>query len=186
MDKNMYRLRPEGTDDLPFIFLVFASVRAWEQPLFGMNDEQWAAFLNMQFNLQHTQYLQNYPNPTFDIIMLGDTPAGRLYVSRGDGEIRIVDIALLPEYRGLGIGEGLMKDLLREGDEKGLPVTLHVEKNNTAQDFYRRLGFNVEEDKGVYWYMVRPCSGSGLGAGGQGNKTHSLDEGMVVRGGEKE
>lgn len=146
-----------------FLYKVYASTRAWEQRLFGMNNEQWEAFLRMQFNLQHTQYMQNYRQPSFDIVMIGNTPTGRLYVSRGLEEIRVIDIALLPEYRGLGIGDSLMRELLLEGGEKGLPVTLHVEKNNPAMKFYQRLGFQVEEDRGVYWFMVRPPSEGGRG-----------------------
>jgi ribosomal protein S18 acetylase RimI-like enzyme len=117
----------------------------------------------MQFNLQHTQYMQNYRQPSFDIVMIGDTPAGRLYISRGQKEIRIVDISLLPEYCGIGIGGKLMRELLREGDEKRLPVTLHVEKNNRALEFYQRLGFRIEEDRGVYLFMIHPSSEDGRG-----------------------
>lgn len=153
-------LRPITDGDPKFLFQLYASTRGGEQALFGMNDVQWEGFLRMQFNLQHNQYMQNYDNPSFDIIMLGDAPAGRLYVNRAPEEIRVIDISLLPEHRGRGIGTDLMRRILQEGDDTGIPVTLHVEKNNPALALYQRLGFRIEADRGVSWFMERsPCGG---------------------------
>ena len=38
-----------------------------------------------------------------------------------DDEIRLVDIALLPEHRGAGIGTALMRDLLAEAEQEASP-----------------------------------------------------------------
>ena len=80
-------------------------------------------------------------------------PAGRLYVDRGANEIRIVDIALLPEYRNAGIGSGLLDDLLAEAPQAGKPVRIHVEKFNPAMSLYRRLGFVAAGEEGAYDLM---------------------------------
>jgi len=87
---------------------------------------------------------------------VGGAPGGRLYVHRGPSEIRVVDIALLPEYRGAGVGTSLLQDLLAEGDAAGKSVTIHVERMNPALRLYERLGFAVAEDKGVYLFLARP------------------------------
>lgn len=89
------------------------------------------------------------------MIAVDGVPAGRLYVHRGDAEIRIVDIALLPEHRGGGIGTALLEELLAEADTSGKSVTIHVERQNRALRFYERLGFSVAEDKGVYLFLER-------------------------------
>jgi ribosomal protein S18 acetylase RimI-like enzyme len=149
-------LRPITDNDLEFLFHLYASTRAEEKALVGWSDEQWDDFLRMQFTLQHTQYMQNYQNPSFNIIMLGQTPVGRLYVNRGPEEIRIIDICLMPEYRGRGIGVGLMRRILREADDGGIPVTLHVERNNPALALYLRLGLRMEHSTDVYCFMKRP------------------------------
>jgi len=146
-------LRPITDDDQEFLYQLYASTRAAEKELVDWTNEQWDEFLKMQFNLQHTQYMRNYEQPSFDVIMLGDTPVGRLYVNRGEDEIRIVDISLLPEYRGRGIGAGLLRRILREGNDRGIPVTLHVERNNPALELYKQLGFRVEGDRGVSLFM---------------------------------
>ena len=115
-------------------------------------------FLRWQFDAQHKYYQENYPRARFDVILAGERPVGRLYVDRREDEIRIVDIALLPEHRGAGIGGWLMGELLAEADAAGVPVRIHVERNNPAMRLYHRLGFTETGDTGVYWLMERtPC-----------------------------
>jgi ribosomal protein S18 acetylase RimI-like enzyme len=82
-------------------------------------------------------------------------PAGRLYAHRGPSEIRIVDIALLPEHRGGGVGTELLAGLFAEADKAGKSVTIHVERMNPALRWYERLGFELAEDKGVYLFLER-------------------------------
>ncbi len=78
---------------------------------------------------------------------------GRLYIERWPSQHCIIDIAFLPEHRGKGLGEALLRDLLDEAAAAGKDVSIHVEKLNPAMRLYRRLGFVTEEDKGVYDLM---------------------------------
>ena len=110
----------------------------------------------MQFDAQDAWWHENYAEASFDAILVDGEPAGRLYVHRGPSEIRIVDIALLPEHRGNGIGTWLLEELLAEGDAGGKSVTIHVERMNPALRLYERLGFSVAEDKGIYLFLERP------------------------------
>ena len=89
------------------------------------------------------------------MILAGDEPAGRLYVARWEDEIRIVDIALLPAFRGRGIGGALLGDLIAEADAAGKPLSIHVEQNNPARSLYERLGFEEAGEFGVYVLMKR-------------------------------
>ena len=113
------------------------------------------AFVRMQFTAQDSYYRQQFPDTSFDIVMVDGVPAGRLYVDRRDAEIRIIDIALLPEHRGNGIGTSLLRDLLAEADAAGKSVTIHVERLNPALRLYERLGFSLAEDKGIYLFLER-------------------------------
>jgi ribosomal protein S18 acetylase RimI-like enzyme len=61
-----------------------------------------------------------------------------------------MDIALLPEYCGKGIGGYLIEGVLREAADAGKRVSIHVEKHNPAQRLYARLGFQPVKDVGVY------------------------------------
>ncbi|ACM19638.1 N-acetyltransferase, GNAT family [Geotalea daltonii FRC-32] len=152
-------LRSIGEGDLEFLLLLYASTREPEKAMVAWPDEQWDQFMRMQFSLQHAQYMKNYENPSFDVILVNGVPAGRLYVNRKADDCRLIDIALLPEFHGRGIAGSLIGLLLQEADENGTSVSLHVEKNNPVRDYYLRLGFNVAEDKGVYDFMVRPVGG---------------------------
>jgi ribosomal protein S18 acetylase RimI-like enzyme len=120
------------------------------------DDTQKAVFLRQQFDAQDAWWQENYAAASFDVIVVDGEPAGRLYVHRGRSEIRIVDIALLPEHRGNGIGTRLVEDLLAEGDVEAKSVTIHVERMNPALRLYERLGFTLAEDKGVYLFLERP------------------------------
>jgi len=121
------------------------------------SDAEKAAFLEMQFDAQDRWYRVQYPQATFDVVVVDGEPAGRLYVNRGEAEVRIVDIALLPDHRGRGIGGSLLRTLLAEADAGGKSVTIHVERLNPALRLYESLGFCVAEDKGVYLFLERPA-----------------------------
>ncbi len=120
------------------------------------NDEQRQAFLRQQFDAQRTHYEAYFPDASFDVILHDGAPIGRLYVDRRDDEIRIVDIALLPEHRGAGIGGGIMRELVDEATRALVPVRIHVEYNNPAMHLYERLGFRKTGETGVYYLMERP------------------------------
>ncbi len=152
-------LRPITPDDLEFLYRVYASTREEELAQTGWNDKEKEAFLRMQFDLQHRFYQENYPGATFDVILIDGIPAGRLYVHRRKNEIRIMDIALLPEYRRKGVGTRLLSGIMAEGRKDGHPVTIHVEKFNPALHLYQKLGFSLSEDKGVYLLLEWKTSG---------------------------
>lgn len=144
------RLRPETGDDLPFLRELYAGTREAELAAVPWPDAEKRAFLHQQFEAQRRYYRQQMPDAAFDIIEVDGDRAGRLYVDRRDDELRLVDIALLPDWRGQGIGTGLLRELMAEAGARDAPLRIHVEKNNPAYRLYRRLGFECIEDKGVY------------------------------------
>ena len=146
-------LRPIGEADLAFLDEVYASTRTEELAPLGWNAAQQNAFLAQQFAAQHRHYQQHYSDASFQVILVDGQPAGRLYVARWPGEIRLIDIALLPAARGAGIGTRLLHDLLDEAVATQKPIRLHVEKFNPALRLYQRFGFVSVEDRGVYWLM---------------------------------
>lgn len=146
-------LRAAGPDDDAFLCRVYGSTREAELALTGWDDGQKRAFVRMQHEAQDRHYRQHYAGTSFDLILLDGEPVGRLYVGRWADEIRIVDISLLPGYRGRGIGTSLLEELLAEGAARTKRVSIHVERFNPALRLYSRLGFVVVADKGVYLLM---------------------------------
>ncbi len=149
-------LREEEPADEEFQYRVYASTRQEELAPLPWDEAQKEAFLRMQFTAQKTHYRTHYADSVFQVVMSEGVPIGRLYLHQGTVEFRIVDIALLPEWRGRGIGNGLLAEILRKADEAGLPVTLYVEGFNPAARLYERLGFVQGEQNGVYYFMERP------------------------------
>ncbi len=145
--------RPITLDDQDFLCRVYASTRQDELAVLDWSEAQKQDFLQMQFDAQHTYYQENYLKAEFLLILKDNQPVGRLYLDRHPEEFRIVDIALLPEHRGQGIGTGLLKDILAEAEGQGLPVRIHVENFNPAMTLDRRLGFQPVSDTCVYQFM---------------------------------
>jgi ribosomal protein S18 acetylase RimI-like enzyme len=149
-------LRAAGPGDREFLYRVYASTRTEELAVVPWDEAEKDTFLRAQFDAQDRWYRENYPHATYEVIEVDGEPAGRLYLHRGEREIRIVDIALLPAHRGNGVGSSLLRDLLAEADAAGRRVTIHVERFNPALRLYERLGFTVAEDKGVHLFLERP------------------------------
>jgi ribosomal protein S18 acetylase RimI-like enzyme len=146
-------LRPIADEDRGFLRALYGTTRADELAVVDWSEEQKAEFIRFQFRAQHTYYMQQFPNAAFDLVLEDDRPIGRFYVDRRADEIRVIDIAILPEKRRSGIGGRLMRQILEEGQDAGLPVQIHVERNNPALALYRRLGFEEIEDQQVYLLM---------------------------------
>jgi GNAT superfamily N-acetyltransferase len=155
-DAGRIDLRPATDADRPFLLAVYASTRTEELAIVPWTDEQKDAFLRMQFDAQDSWYRQVYPDGEFLVVADEGTPVGRLYLGRSESEIRIIDIALLPEHRGKGIGSRLLAGIFASADEAGLPVALRVEPWNPAKRLYGRLGFELRDQEGLYDVMVRP------------------------------
>ncbi len=146
-------LRPMTPDDDDFLRQLYASTREEEMAVIDWQPERKNAFLTMQFNAQHQFYLENFAQAEFYIMQLAEAAIGRLYLDYRKDEIRIIDIALLPDYRNRGIGSAFLKAILAEAAQKGLAVRIHVEQYNRALALYQRLGFRKIDDQGIYYLM---------------------------------
>lgn len=151
-----YTLRPASAEDVDFLQSVYASTRADELTQLPWNEEQRSAFIRMQFTAQRQHYLKHYPNASQDLILIGDQPIGRLYVNRGN-EIHVIDIAVLPEHRGNGIGTAIMRALIEEATEARKPTTIYIETFNRSRQLFERLGFKEIEKDGFNLLLERPA-----------------------------
>lgn len=145
-------LRAATPDDEPFLFEVFASTRLDEFRF--LEEQQKQALIRMQYNAQRFQYDEGFPQAESRIILLDDRPAGRMLVDESEREFVLIDIALLPEHRKLGIGTQLLKKLLHRAVVARKPVRLHVLKSNPALHLYERLGFLRVGDDSMYLEML--------------------------------
>jgi ribosomal protein S18 acetylase RimI-like enzyme len=140
-------------EDEAFLLEVYAGTRADETAQTGWDDAQRQAFIKMQFGAQQQHYRSHYPQGEHSIILLNEKPIGRLYVARSSGEIRILDVALLPDQRNKGIGTRIIKDLMAEAAKTGRPVRIYVENFNRALRLFERMGFLQIEQRGFHYLM---------------------------------
>jgi GNAT superfamily N-acetyltransferase len=129
----MVSLRPITPGDESFLASLYASTRTEELAQTNWSEEQKAMFCRMQFNAQTVDYRANYPDASFQIIERDGVAAGRLLVLRSDEKIHVIDIALLPEHRGAGIGTKFLRELQDEAKAAGKPLSIHVERFNPAR-----------------------------------------------------
>jgi GNAT superfamily N-acetyltransferase len=140
MELNLRKIKDS---DMLFLKMVYRSTREDEMEPTGWTEEQKSGFIDFQFNAQHAYYLNVYKDALFRIIEVKKTDIGRLYTWETEKQIRIVDIAILPEFRGKGIGTKILSDLIQQSESSGKSLSIHVE------------GFKKTDDTGVYLFMER-------------------------------
>lgn len=146
--------RPQRQEDYTFLSHLYISVRWEEMQAAPWTDAQRLSFLEDQHSRQYRHYAEHYSKSDFLIVERGGTPIGRLCIDRGHAtNLRIVDIALLPEARGAGIGSALMQAIMEEARYQAKKTSIHVEQENRAKRLYERLGFRPVTQTGPYWLM---------------------------------
>jgi ribosomal protein S18 acetylase RimI-like enzyme len=148
----------ELPDDAAFLLSVYDTTRRAEVSLMGWSEMEMGVFIAMQFDAQSRHYATVFPDASSLVVLVGEVPAGRLIVDRTEERILIVDITLLPRFRGSGVGRELIRPLLEEADASGLPVRLHVAHDNDARAFWEHLGFVAQGLDGLYVAMERATS----------------------------
>ncbi len=146
-------LRPATRADDAFLLQLYASTRADELAPLGWNRSQREAFLREQFIARRRAYAEAFPGAAHQIVLVRKTPAGALIVHRTAGEIRLVDLALLPTHRNAGFGTRLLRELMNEANAARKPLRLQVLKANRARDLYLRLGFAPSADNSLHLKM---------------------------------
>ncbi len=155
----MIHVRPVEDRDILFIEMVYRSTREKELDLTNWSELQKNAFIMMQSTAQYADYKRLFPDAFFGVIEYKKKPAGRLYTGESEKEIRLLDITLLPAFRGKGIGTIILKDLIKKANLQQKILSLHVVPDNPALQLYLSLGFKHINNSGRHYYMeYRPTT----------------------------
>lgn len=151
-------LRVRQPGDMAFLRDLYRSTRAEEVAAAGFDPIAGALFLNSQFDLQCRHFDAHYTLGGQRLIVVAqDQPIGRLDLwqteTAGRPDLRLVDLSLLPAWRGQGLGAALLVAVQQAAAAQGRSVSLHVDKFNRAFTLYRRLGFKKVGDTGASWRM---------------------------------
>ena len=151
---GIVELRPVSESDDQFLLSVYASTREEELAQAEWAEGQKEMFLRWQFDLQRREYEARFPHAAYHVIVVDERPAGRLWVGSDDEQIRLLDIALLPEFQNRGVGTALLRRLMDQALKSG-KILRHMVfvLNNDAHRFYERLGFTIIDDLGAYKHM---------------------------------
>jgi ribosomal protein S18 acetylase RimI-like enzyme len=88
------------------------------------------------------------------IIMLAARPVGLLKVVREGSEWELVQIQLVPDMQGAGLGKQLVEGVIADARKAGVSLRLSVLRENPARRLYERLGFVVFSE-GPHSYEMR-------------------------------
>jgi len=149
-----HTLRAATADDLAFQAVLYASTREHEMNATQFSTEMRDRFLDHQFNAQLQHYTQCYPEAGWFIIECNGQRAGRLILDRAPDHFHIMDITLMPEFRGLGIGSVILREVIAEATAKQLPVRLFAYSGERALGLYHRIGFADVNDDGIHTELV--------------------------------
>jgi ribosomal protein S18 acetylase RimI-like enzyme len=151
-----FALRAALPADAAFEHFLYASTRDDLRPL---GPEVFDGLVGMQFRAQAMSIRLDHPHAERKIVVVEDVSAGRLITDGSGDDIEVIDVALLPQFRGQGLGTSVLRGVLAQADRLGRAVRLHVEKQNRVVRLYERLGFSIFEDVGMYFGMSRSLVG---------------------------
>ena len=146
-------VRPVTAGDEDFLLEVYKSSRGDDLRGLGWAEDRISEFLSMQYEAQQRFYESEYKRAADEIVLLAGKPAGRMTVERRDYEIRCVDLALLPEHRGGGVGAFLIAKLQDEARRVNKPLRFQVIRFNRAVNLFERLGFVRTSETGTHFQM---------------------------------
>ena len=151
----MIKLRPVEEKDTAFIEAVYRTTREVELNFTNWSEHQKNAFISMQSTAQLAEYKTKFPGARFQVIIYNKKNAGRFFTGENETEIRLLDITLLPQFRGKGIGTDLLQQLKERSNNIQKKISLHVEATNPILKLYQRLGFIYIKNNGRHYYMER-------------------------------
>ncbi|GGA42150.1 GNAT family N-acetyltransferase [Sphingomonas psychrolutea] len=138
-------IRPEVAEDDPFLRRLTIEGRWAEFAPLPLADAHKRMLLEQQDQARRHHYRTFYAGADFSVLELDGVAVGRLCLLRGPHDHKLVDIALLPEQCGSGLGGTLLDSILAEAATLGRSVSLRVEHTNPARRLYERKGFRETE-----------------------------------------
>jgi ribosomal protein S18 acetylase RimI-like enzyme len=145
--------RAATPEDREFLYRLFASSRLDVMQFPGWSDAQREVFLRVQFQARGAHYAAQFPHGDVRVVERDGAPVGSLHTDRTGDDLRLVDLAIVPEQRGAGLGTEILRGVLEDARALGKRVVLHVEVHNRAARLYARVGFTEVANDGIYRRM---------------------------------
>ncbi|HEY3556514.1 MAG TPA: GNAT family N-acetyltransferase [Kribbella sp.] len=142
----MYRIRPAVEGDVAFLVNVtLAATRAQRRLPVDFDEAAWRDGF-----AQWTRESLADPATELSVVEVEGRRVGRLRVSRTPEAVELNGIQLHPGVQNRGIGTAIINALQSEAARRGVPLELHVERDNPdARRLYERLGFTKTGEDGA-------------------------------------
>ncbi|WUJ72290.1 GNAT family N-acetyltransferase [Kribbella soli] len=146
MTTASYRIRPAGPDDVAFLAdVTLTATRAQGRLPADFDEADWRGGFE-EWSLESI----DDPATDLNVIELDGRRVGRLRISRTPGSVELNGIQLHPDAQNRGIGTAIIAGLQSEAATRGVPLELHVERDNpNARRLYDRLGFAKTGEDGA-------------------------------------
>ena len=148
-----FGLRHVTEADSSFLFSLFLGEREHEFSGVPWSAEQTRQLLRMQFEAQQRHYRSHFPGAVDELVLVNGEAAGRLSLDRQADLFLVLDFALMPEFRRVGLGSRIIACVQADAAAHGKPVTGHVRRDNPAMYFWRKLGFTLTDEDALYFKM---------------------------------
>ncbi len=131
-------------EDKDFLFNLRKSTMVTHLEKMGihLSDQEHISRINLHFEASH-------------IIIKSSLRVGLLKCLETKGVIEILQLQVLPEFQGIGIGKQIINQILKRAQSTHKKVTLKVLKENPAQHLYKRIGFHITGEDQYEFYMEK-------------------------------
>lgn len=153
-------LRPEGPRDEAFLRRLIVDTVGAELGASAWPEPMRSHLLDIQYAARRHYHGSGLPETSSQIIQADGSDVGWFLTTDLPHEIRLVEIMVLPEQRGRGIGTAALRPLLAAAAAASKPVRLTVNVTNRAAiALYERLGFRrIDGDKVQHFMEYSPLS----------------------------
>ena len=134
-------LRPESTDDEVFLRRLITATITLELGADRWPEPMRTQLLAIQYRNRRMGPRSGFPGGESHIIQSHGEAAGWLFFVRAETELHIVEIMVLPEFRGRGIGAEAIKQIFALAAGRPVRLTVNV-LNDGAIRLYERMGFH--------------------------------------------
>jgi len=128
-------LRKANTTDIPFLLKL-------RMETMEVHLQSEGIFLSEEEHLQRIEYQFEHAK----LILIEGQKIGMLKTLEHKDHIELVQLQLVHAFQGKGIGQNLIKSLMKEADRRQRFVSLSVLKKNKARRLYKRLGFRIVKE----------------------------------------
>ena len=132
MPSSQWELRPATAQDEERLYEIHrAAMREHVEAVWGWDEAD-----------QRQRFHEGFDPAGVSVIMSSGESIGLLKVDQRSDEVFLASIELAPEVQRRGLGGDIVRSVLRQAAQRGVPVRLQVFHRNPARRLYERLGFH--------------------------------------------